>query len=122
MTSGSEKQVKYANDLRRKAIELLEDEIKRLKSQVKGVEKSDYKKSWDTPEKIERGIARRIEMNEILNDNISYISEIIEKLNNFSGYAGKLIDGCNTITQAMRTYSLSRNFIFAKPLSKQLEG
>jgi len=85
--NGSEKQIAYAETLRDNA-------IKTIKEQIVIVGNPDYYRNKTTDGKTIEQLEKRTRMIAEMETRIIEKNSIIEKLTNFVGYAGTMIDCC----------------------------
>lgn len=94
--TGSEKQIKYANDLIDRKIAEIKSYLNSPWAQPKSLDNIPAR--WDTPEKIESGLAKRREMNAETEKQNTIANETIKKLENITANAGDVIDSIRQIT------------------------
>jgi hypothetical protein len=94
--TGTEKQIKYANDLIDRKIAEIRSYLNSPWAQTKSLDNVPAR--WDTPEKIELGLAKRREMNAEIEKQNAIAKETIKKLENINANAGDVIDSIRQIT------------------------
>jgi len=117
---GTEKQLSYAADLRTKAIDAINAEVLRRESGIKGTAPADYKKSWNTQEKIDAGISKRIEVNNAINEDIKFLNSVADRVAGYDGDVSRFINICNGIVDECRKMTMRKGGFMAEKLLKML--